>query len=360
LYRSRFAFKQQFGTVNQAKACSLTKASTPFFGIGAMRAGTTWLAKRLEAYPDCVVMPIKEMHFFDVKYGKFSGAEYYAQVLKNLALATDNVITRATAALEKLQISGSVGHPELEDDDVRQNFLPLTDELRTEFFVQARIENDLRRIAAIRDYLRIRDTNSYVAYLKRHGSGAAAFGEITPAYALLPDAAFAEMDRLLPGACFIFIMRDPVDRLWSQVRYRTLHFLRRDKVKPGTDRADPNLELRRLLRRPRLNLRSGYQQTIESLEAVIPADRILYLFYETMTSPETGPAEIRRIESCLGLEPIEGNEKIFGKVVNSSPSTELDPENEAEAVKIFESTYEFVNRQFGTIHGWRCPSRTPI
>ena len=39
-----------------------------FFGIGAQKAGTTWLNDLLETYPECAVPPIKEIHFFNNKY----------------------------------------------------------------------------------------------------------------------------------------------------------------------------------------------------------------------------------------------------------------------------------------------------
>ena len=37
-----------------------------FIGIGAQKAGTTWLARNLQAHPE-IHMPRKEVHYFDRK-----------------------------------------------------------------------------------------------------------------------------------------------------------------------------------------------------------------------------------------------------------------------------------------------------
>ena len=38
---------------------------THLVGIGAQKAGTTWLARYLEHHPEAYVSPIKELHYFD-------------------------------------------------------------------------------------------------------------------------------------------------------------------------------------------------------------------------------------------------------------------------------------------------------
>ena len=54
----------------------MNKKNTPpfFIGIGAQRAGTSWLYSCLCEHPE-IFMPRKEMHFFDNKYDK--GVEWY-------------------------------------------------------------------------------------------------------------------------------------------------------------------------------------------------------------------------------------------------------------------------------------------
>jgi hypothetical protein len=332
----------------------LDSTATPFFGIGAMRAATTWLAELLRSYPDCAMAPFKEIHFFDVRYGKYGGGKHYRSKAKRLEILTRNVARRVArvrgetvAAEEKEEVGAAeaVGNELMPD----RHSTAWTDEIRSQFFARAGLDNELRQIADLADYLSIRNVGSYIDYIRHHAAGARAFGEITPTYALLPAAGFAEIDALFRGVRFIFIMRDPVERLWSQVRFRADRPERRDGKK------DPNGDFRRALQRPNSIEASSYQRTIVELESVIPKNRILYLFHELMVSPTAGPAEIRRIETALGLKAANIDPKIFSTPVNPSAPARLDPENEAAALRLFAPVDAFVQRRFGRPPLWRSP-----
>src|SRR3984957_14893909 len=204
----------------------LSATPVPFFGLGAMRAGTTWLSDLLRSYPDCAMTPFKEIHFFDIRYGRYGGFRHYRFKAKRLETLSRIVSKRVANALTKSL------DEELEEDpngasrpagteltnDIHA--AAWTDELRSKFFDHAQLDDSLRRISEIVDYLFLLDNKSYAEYLKRYAVGAKAFGEITPTYGLLPTSGGAEIDSLFPGVQFIFIMRDPVARLWSHVRYR--------------------------------------------------------------------------------------------------------------------------------------------
>ena len=314
-----------------------------------MRAGTTWLSDLLRSYPDCAMTPFKEIHFFDIRYGRYDAIKHYRAKAQRLETLSRNVTKRVENALVK-----SVGQQPVEEPnpDSANDGLAVawTDELRTRFFSNAHLDGGLRRISEIIDYLSLLNNESYVEYLKRHGVGAKAFGEITPTYGLLPACGIAEMDSLFPGAQFIFVMRDPVDRLWSHVRFRAAKAERR-----GHGPEDLNEEFRRAMSRPNAIEMSSYQRTIETLESVIPPDRILYLFYEKMTSVQTGPAEVRRIEAALGLDPADIDPKIFTTAINASAPGKLNPENEAAATNMFAPVYKFVHERFGLPALWRMP-----
>lgn len=333
----------------------MTQMPVAFFGIGAMRAGTTWLSELLSTYPDCRMMPVKELHFFDVRYGKYPGLQHHRSMAKRLATLSEDMVRRVDSTLEKMQDESQTPKKSAESEPLpsRRQSEPWTDKVRRRFFSNARLDRDLQGIAEITGALSIRDISSYTDYLKRHSVGAKAFGEITPAYGLLSAAAFAEMDGLFPNTRFIFIMRDPVERLWSHIRYkndRAAHSKRAVK--------DVNADFLEALQLPNAIGRSEYQRTIEELESVIPKDRILYLFYETMTSPETGPAEIQKVEALLGIERLTADPKFFSKPINASSSAKLDPENEAAAMKLFAPVYAFVERRFGRPPQWRSPAAT--
>jgi hypothetical protein len=325
---------------------------TAFFGIGAMRSGTTWLSDLLDTYPDCAMMPFKEMHFFDVRYG-YGAAQFFGAKSRQIATIGNNVAKRIGLALE--QVGKSEGpenpvEPALDDGTPKRTSVNWTDDVRREFFAHASVDEAFRQITKLIDLLSIRDLESYRDYLRRHGNGAAAFGEITPAYGILPAAAFSEMDGLFADARFIFIMRDPVDRLWSHVRFRLGKGERR-----GHNQRDPNHIFRKMLQSRGAIARSSYRHTIQELESVVPADRILYLFYESLTSPQRGPVEAHRIETALGLDPLRIDEKFWANPVNSSPPAALNAENERLALEVFSPVYAFVEQRFGRPWGWRSP-----
>lgn len=66
-----------FSTVKRAFTRLKTQNSPGFLGIGAQKAGTTWLYAQLVRHPD-IVMPAKEVHFWDV--WRHRGLGWYASL----------------------------------------------------------------------------------------------------------------------------------------------------------------------------------------------------------------------------------------------------------------------------------------
>src|SRR5690606_19757405 len=90
-----------------------------------------------------------------------------------------------------------------------------------------------------------------------------AFGEVTPAYALLPEAGFKAILELYPEAKFIFIMRDPVDRYLSQIQFsKTIRKIQ--GYSPATDFV-PDFQALKQLSNPAYIRRGDYRRTIETL-----------------------------------------------------------------------------------------------
>ena len=120
----------------------LSRRLPRFLGIGATRAGTSWVAAQLSSHPE-VRMDRKEIHFFDRKLG-------------------------APAA------SGSA-----------------------------------------RDRI---DRLRYLARFVRARGGGRIRGEFTPAYAVLGPDVIRRIAEWMPDIRLIFMMRDPIERAWSQAR----------------------------------------------------------------------------------------------------------------------------------------------
>lgn len=68
-----------------------------FVGIGAQKAGTTWLYQQLHRHPDIDFPAGKEIHFWDLKYEK--GIDWYRQLFPSVPGRVQGEITPAYAML---------------------------------------------------------------------------------------------------------------------------------------------------------------------------------------------------------------------------------------------------------------------
>ncbi|MGR3467430.1 MAG: sulfotransferase [Shimia sp.] len=126
--------------------------------VGATKAGTSWLYAYLRAHPECAVLPVKELHFWDT-----------------------------------------------EDDERAQ-------------VMSGRLRSQHKALA---DAVAYRDTRAYIAVLTE-GAGDKLCADITPSYSLLSEDRLSEMLDAAPSAKVLFLMRDPVARHWSHVRMQAV------------------------------------------------------------------------------------------------------------------------------------------
>jgi hypothetical protein len=274
----------------------------PFFvGIGAQKAGTSWLAEYLDAHPQVGFSPFKELHYFDSVHRPDLCTLFnqkYSDRLKELA--------------------GRLGENPTREQIKRLRCLCL----RMEMTWDARHYIDFFNLVA-GDHHRV-------------------VGEITPSYSLLEAAGFRAVRELVPGAKFIFIMRDPVDRYWSALRYK--------ETLVGTEKFDARAQALAELDNPKVTLRTDYKKTLTELLQVVPADEVCVLFYEHLMQPATHAAELRRLTDFLGIDFIPGNPD---SRVNVSKPIDLGPAELAQIAAHFSEVYEYVAEN----HPTRIPGR---
>ncbi len=144
-------------------------------GIGAPKAGTTWLANYLENRPDCSSPPMKEMSFFTSRRSKNG--------FRNLSARIERRIGEINPRNEVRQRLSS--HKAVIDSGDR---------------------SDAAYLTALSDGVP-KDTIKY---------------DITPAYALLGADTFREIYQLTDDVRFVYLVRDPIHRLWSQARHAAM------------------------------------------------------------------------------------------------------------------------------------------
>ena len=74
-----------------------------FLGIGAQKAGTTWLWENLRRHPEIFVPDKKELHYFDNKFDQ--SLRYYT---RRFEAARGRVRARSPRRTESFRASGSV------------------------------------------------------------------------------------------------------------------------------------------------------------------------------------------------------------------------------------------------------------
>jgi hypothetical protein len=295
---------------------ALAGASRVLIGIGAQKAGTTWVFEQLARHPEVHLARPKELHYWDTIRAPF--AERY----RTLAVARGRAI-REAGRLERLSWR------------LRAMLKPALRKRRAEILAYERLLTG--------DPF---DHAGYTAYLAAGRRGQAVVGDITPRYAMLGAESFAEIAALHPDVRFLYLLRDPVDRLWSGVRHRHRGLMKGGRIDgAGLDRAfaaalsDPWHPDRR---------HSDYAATLAPLESVVPPERILCLFFETMFEP----GGLAPLAAHLGIGPIDQRPE---ETVNAGVATthRLSPGLRAEARTVLAPVYDAMEARFGD----RLPAR---
>jgi len=247
-----------------------------FLGIGAQKAGTTWLHRRLEEHPDIWMPPLKEIHYFDVVHldrPRDPGTGMTAMDVARIEKSMQTIETMAKGGrsmrdrMKRIHGTALIG------------LRTLTDEWYGTIFQDA--------------------YRSQVC------------GEITPEYALLPDEGIAHIIRLCPDIKIIFVLRDPVDRGWSSLR-----MMQRRTNTVGAH------ELQQVASEDFL-CRADYSATIERYRRYVPAERILLLdFDEIVTNPM---ALLTKVCDFLGVQAEHGQFKRLETPIHQGQQSELDP-----------------------------------
>lgn len=179
-----------------------------FLGVGAQKAGTTWLHAQLQAHPEVYVPTLrKEIHFFDAYFDK--GIDWYA------------------------------------------NFFPSRP--AEEGFTQ--------------------------------------WGEITPKYMFDPEVADRILETLGPTTSIIVVLRDPVERFFSQYRM-------------SYSQGDTDLDPQAFVRMNDEAFRRGlYAEQVRRFISRFGRSKVLVLFYEELFATDsTGvPRSLLEIGDFLGL-----------------------------------------------------------
>jgi hypothetical protein len=192
------------------------KVMPDFLGIGAQRAGTTWLWVHLRSHPQIWMPRRKELHFFD----------------RILPAGT------SPGAFARLRYAAR--------------------------FVPGRLLGKM-------------------------------VGEVTPAYATLPDDRVGLIASWMPNLRMVYLLRDPVERAWS-------HATKGFPLWAGypLEQASDDAVLA-FFRQPEVVARGQYVRNLQTWSRYFPAEQILVCVSELVFADPV--AHLGRIYAFLGVDP---------------------------------------------------------
>ncbi len=268
-----------------------------FLGIGAQKAGTTWLYANLKKHPDLWLPPIKELHYFNYR-----------------------------------------------QDDYMQN--PI-DKFKSKYWQKifweqinsAMRDKDLAMLKWNLRYFLGRQNDEWYASLFEPGKGKVK-GEITPDYTALDKSFVSHIHTIMPGTKLIFMLRNPIERAWS---YTFSH------IKMDGKTVD-SIPVKTLINRCTNNnsrMRGNNKRVLEIWQSYYPEEQFFIGFFEEV---KECPADLLfRVCEFLSVEASsEFIQKIDTRKVYSFGNTgDIPDEVRLELARIYYDEIKYLSLKYG-------------
>jgi hypothetical protein len=277
---------------------SRLKNAPDFLGVGMQKAGTSWLYEQLRNHPDAWLPKRKELHFFD-------------------ALSKDDWNTRRQRrALKNIpELTSKLAETSAQDRDL------LIEELEENLHF-ARTINDLDWYRNF--WEKVSDQNKLI-------------GEITPAYSILSRETIRLIHDDLGVQKIVLILRNPVERSWSQYKMMT----ERKSNDPET-----------VYMKDKLVDRGRAKTILENWESIFDPDQIFIGFYDDI---KLRPHWF--LEELCGFLGLSFSKELFPKA-ETPVRVSRNEECPKHILEYFKSEYQtdldyLANRFQGHALGWK-------
>ncbi|MEM6878698.1 MAG: sulfotransferase domain-containing protein [Bacteroidota bacterium] len=286
----------------------MMKSGPDFIGIGAQKAGTTWLFDALNRLPEFSLPPIKELHYFDRSPSYISSNNLHE-----------------SSPWKRIKEKGY-----------------LSKALRHIFYLFRQGKTRDAKFLA-RWYFGFYDDNWYLSLFdKLKGLR----GEISPSYSILNREDIVKIHQLIPHVKLVFIVRNPIDRAWSHYRFAKGKRLKYGAVEDSIE------EIKKFMDWEGQESRSDYKRTIENYASVFPKGQVLLGFHDAMIErPEELLGDILGfIAEGVELQPYQLD---VGKVIHKSLSMQI-PKEIRDYLKVkYRAQIEFLAEKYGGyFYGW--------
>jgi hypothetical protein len=280
---------------------------TVLFCVGATKAGTSWLYRYLSGHPDCHLRSIKELHYFDA-------------------------IETGTLRSQKVRMEGDLLRARARQAESGSG--PLIDAV----------------IKDMADWIAVlgqghRAIGAYLGYLANGAGAKRLVADITPSYALLPEGRLRMMAGIVPDVRFLYLLRDPVARLWSGARMVG----RRQALEPDQVPARSIEAMEQMISGIEAGGadREDYAGAITRLQGAVPPQRLMIQLMDDLFTV-SGLARLCRF---LGIANFPGD---FDTRHHEGPTLALPDDLRLRAQRALRPQYDFVARLFPDLpDSWR-------
>ncbi len=277
--------------------------------VGAAKAGTSWFYRTLHDHPDCALPVVKEAHYWDT----FDAAQcaWQVEAFRNQAAGL-----RATAAHQR-DAEGRLW----------------------------RASNLERRAVALEQLASVlegdrTDDRAYCDWLTSGAEGRLV-ADMTPSYALLPVSLLQRMAGVSPRTLFVYLVRDPVSRLWSHVRMQAQR-----QLQAGEDLVRKAIALmRRIINRGQpahVLARGDYPATHARLVEAVPPGRVRVEYCERLYT-EDGQRDMAQFLD-IGYHPANAAMR-----VHEGTKIALPAELAARAARLLANHYTWAASTLGPL-----------
>ena len=284
-----------------------------FWGIGAQKSGTSWLYSNLKNLPNFELPPIKGLHYFD-RSPSYPTPNTISETFFSKRILSPQYIKSQHIKKAINRILSSF---------VRRNFKDLRFYLKWYFS----------------DY----DDAWYLSLFKIYDKFK---GEITPAYSILNEKDIERMYRLSPNAKLILMLRNPIERAWSNYRHSKKWIVNFSFENVKYSEIIDFIESEGQL------LRSDYIRTMNTFSKIFPKDQILICFYDAIIdNPERLLSEIIKF-ICKDID-ISTKHLNLGNIVNKS--MEIDCPNQVKTyleTKYYDNIKQLAEEYGGYFNKW--------
>lgn len=254
------------------------KSYPTFLGIGAQKAGTTWLYKFLKRHPDVWMPTVKELHYFD------RSTKYPSPSHLTTEKLCDRIFTKDIA-------------------QIRRTFNGLKSVLR------AGVRRDIDFMSWQYKWYFGNYNDKWYSGLYEQGMKYKARGEITPSYMMIDCIDIDSIKAINSEMRIIFIIRDPIERAWAGVKYKS-------KYSGVSINLEDDSQVIEQLKSPPFIGHGDYVGSINRFLSVFDRAQILLCFYDAIICDPK--ALLYKIFDFLGVDPDKGYYGDFEQKVNAS------------------------------------------